>query len=286
MTVLEVIRRSTEYLAQRGVESPRLQIELLLAHVLALPRLQLYLNFARPLTEEQSARLRELVRRRGRHEPLQHLLGSTSFCGLELTVNRHVLVPRPETETLAERGWRFLQGLSEPVTTALDLGTGSGCLAIALAVNCPATRVMAVDISPEALALARLNAARHGVADRIEFRPADGLAGLVVAGRFDLLVSNPPYIPSAEIASLQPEVRDFDPRLALDGGPDGLVLIRRLAREALPFLQPDGRLMLEFGDGQAAAVRQIFSAPNWRVEAVEPDLGGRERILIAQPGRA
>jgi release factor glutamine methyltransferase len=282
VTVIEVIRRSTDYLAQRGVDSPRLQIELLLAHQLGLPRLQLYLNFERALAEDQLAAVRELVRRRGQREPLQHLLGSTSFCGLEIAVSRHVLVPRPETETLAERGWRFLQALRNPAATALDVGTGSGCLAVALSVNIPDVHVTAVDISPEALAIAQTNAARHGVAGRIEFHLGDSLAAVDAGRRFDLIVSNPPYIPAGEIQSLQPEVRDFDPRVALDGGPDGLGMIRRLALEAPPFLKPGGRLMLEFGDGQAAAVQEVFSAGGWRVEAVESDLGGRERILVAQ----
>ena len=221
MTVLEAIQRSTEFLARKGVDSPRLQTELLLAHLLKQPRMQLYLNFERVLTPAEVEGFRELIKRRGQREPLQHIVGSTSFCGLEIAVNRHVLIPRPETELLAERGWTFLNQLStlnpQP-STALDFGTGSGCLAIALACKCPAAEVYAIDISPEALALARQNAARHGVAERIRFLQGDGFAALPEGSRFDLIISNPPYIPSGEIASLQPEVRDYDPRRALDGG--------------------------------------------------------------------
>lgn len=289
MTVLEGIQKSTEFLTRKGVESPRLQTELLLAQVLGLPRMQLYLDFARPLAPAEVDALRTAVTRRGQREPLQHIVGTTGFCGLDLAVNRHVLVPRPETELLAEAGWEFLQkcpraaAAEAGTTTALDFGTGSGCIAIALATKCPAARVSALDASAEALAVARENAARHQLAGRIEFHLGDGFAALPAGRRFDLIVSNPPYIPSAEIASLEPEVRDFDPRAALDGGADGLEFYRRLAAEAAGFLAPGGRLMMEFGDGQAESLREIFSAPRWTVEAVREDLTRRPRFLIAAP---
>ncbi len=310
VTVLEVISKSSDFLAKKGVDSPRLQTELLLAHVLQLPRMKLYLNFERKLTEPELDSLRKLVQRRGQREPLQHLVGSTSFCGLEMTVNRHVLIPRPETELLAEAGWQFLNqltpsegragsplpaalrtsdngahGVTRP-TTALDFGTGSGCIAIALAAKSPAAHVVALDVSTDALALARQNAARNGLADRIEFRHGDGFAALPPGERFDLIVSNPPYIASAEIETLQPEVRDHDPRGALDGGADGLDFYRRLAAQAVPFLKPHGKLMLEFGEGQAAAISAILTAQNWRIEAVHPDYTQRLRFLIASPASA
>jgi release factor glutamine methyltransferase len=281
--MLEVIQKSTEFLAVKGVEPPRLQAELLLAHLLGLPRMRLYLNFERVLTRTEVDGFRELVKRRGRREPLQHIVGSTSFCGLEMAVDRRVLVPRQETEILAELGWQFLQQLStfnpQP-STALDLGTGSGCLAIALAVKCQAAQVWASDVSPEALGLAKQNAARRNVAERIQFLHGDGFSPLPEKLQFDLVISNPPYIPTAEIELLQPEVRDFDPRRALDGGPDGLVLFRRLAAEAGEFLKPGGRMMLEFGDGQAEAVRNIFESQQWIVEAVKNDYSHRPRSLI------
>jgi release factor glutamine methyltransferase len=286
VTVLEVIQRSAGFLAKRGIDSPRLQVELLLAHLLQLPRMGLYLNFERTLTPAELEQFRELVKRRAQHEPLQHLTGSTCFCGLELAVNRSALIPRPETEVLAELGWQFLNAKTPAAASApkaLDFGTGSGCLAIALAVKSPAALVHATDISPEALALARKNAARHGVGDRILFFAGDGFAALPEKIRFDLILSNPPYIPSAEIPALQPEVRDHDPRLALDGGPDGLDFYRRLACEAIPWLKPAGRLAVEFGDGQADSLRQIFSQQNWIVEAVKPDYNQRLRILVARP---
>jgi release factor glutamine methyltransferase len=285
VTVLEAIQRSTEFLAKKGVESPRLQTELLLGHLLKLPRMRLYLEFERVLSPAEVDGLRELVRRRGQREPLQHIVGFTSFCGLEIAVNRDVLIPRPETELLAERGWRFLNHLStlnlQP-STVLDFGTGSGCLAIALACKCPAAEVYAIDVSPEALALARQNAARHGVAERIRFLQGDGFAAAPAEARFDLIISNPPYILSGEIASLQPEVRDYDPRRALDGGADGLDYGRRLAAEGAPRLKPHGRLMLEFGDGQAEGLREILQQQKWIVEAIEEDYTHRPRIMVAR----
>src|ERR1019366_7487150 len=196
-----------------------------------------------------------------------------------------VLIPRPETELLAERGWTFLNQLStlnpQP-STALDFGTGSGCLAIALACKCPAAEVYAVDISPEALALARENAARHGVAERIRFLHGDGFAAAPEGAQFDLIISNPPYIPTGEIASLEPEVRDYDPHRALDGGADGLDYGRRLAAGCAPLLKPQGRVMMEFGDGQAEGLRAILQEQMWIVEAIEEDYTHRPRIMVAR----
>ena len=282
MTVLEAIQKSTDFLAKKGVESPRLQTELLLAHLLKLPRMKLYLNFERTLTPPEMDNLREFVKRRGQREPLQHITGSTSFCGFEITVNRHALIPRPETERLAEIGWNFLSTLDSQISTALDFGTGSGCIAIALAARCPFAEIVATDISKEALALAKDNAARNNVTGQIQFLPGDGIAALPPGMQFDLIISNPPYIPSAEIGTLEPEVRDFDPRGALDGGADGLDFYRKLAGGTEPLLKPGGRIMLEFGDAQAAAVRKIFETEKWIVESVEEDYSHRQRILIAK----
>ena len=282
MTVLEVIQKSAEFLTRKGVDSPRLQAELLLAQVLKLPRMKLYLNFERELTDSEADEMRELVRRRGTREPLQHILGSVSFCGLEIAVNQSVLVPRPETELLAEAGWQFLSTRAPEASAALDFGTGSGCIAIAVAAKCQPARVTAVDVSAAALAVARANAQRHGLEQRIEFIQADALTGLPSSVRFDLVVSNPPYIPHDEISSLQPEVRDFDPPLALDGGEDGLDFYRRLAAESPGILKPGGRLMLEFGDGQAGKIKSLLAEQKWIVEAVRADYSQRRRILIAR----
>lgn len=282
MTVLEVIQRSTDFLQQKGVDSPRLQIELILGHVLGVPRLKLYLNFDRALTEAELGRVREMVKRRGEREPLQHIVGSTSFCGLEIKCSRDALVPRPETELLAERAWQFLESVQQQDATALDVGTGTGCIAIAMAVHAPKAKVHAIDLSSAALALARANAAHHGVSERITFLEGDAFAAVPPGATFDLIVSNPPYLATEEIDSLEPEVRSFDPMLALDGGADGMVVHRQIAREAAKFLKPHGRLMLEFADGQAGNVKKLFTAEKWIVEEIIADYSSRPRILIAR----
>ena len=281
MTVLEVIQRSSEFLGKRGVESPRLQTELLLAQVLNLPRMKLYLDFERQLNEGELDRMRQWVKRRGDREPFQHIVGTTSFGGLELEVTPDALIPRPETELLAERAWNFLNSRNGAPAQALDFGTGSGCLAIALARHSTAT-VDALDVSEAALALAKRNAERHQLSARIQFHLGDGFQALPAGSRFDLIVSNPPYIPAGDIAGLEPEVRDHDPRVALDGGADGLDFYRRLAAGAGALLNAGGLLMVELGDDQDPAARALFEAGGWSVEAIEKDYSGRTRILIAK----
>jgi release factor glutamine methyltransferase len=282
VTVLEIIRKATEFLERKGIDSPRLQAELLLAHVLNVPRMELYLNFERLLTPAELDGFRESVSRRAKREPLQHILGTVSFCGLELICTPAALVPRPETELLAQMAWDFLGQLDDPMPCALDFGTGTGCLPIAIAAHCPKARLVALDVSPEAVALAKENAARHALLDKIDFLASDGFTELPSDARFNLIVSNPPYIARAEIGSLQPEVRDHDPRLALDGGDDGLDFYRRLATEAGAFLKPLGMIMLEFGDGQGPALREVFDRQKWVVEAVREDYSHRDRFLIAR----
>jgi release factor glutamine methyltransferase len=281
VTVREVIQRSAEFLQRHGVDSPRLQAELLLSHLLKLPRLQLYLNHDRPLTEQETTALRALVQRRAKREPLQHLVGSTSFCGIELAVSPAALIPRPETETLAELAVAALAKCNSPLPVVLDFGAGTGCLAIALVAQCKIAQVHALDLSEAALMLARMNAERHGLSARVNFHLGDGFRALPSELRFDLLVSNPPYIPTAEIATLQPEVRDFDPHAALDGGADGLDFYRLLAREAPAWLKDGGGLFAEFGDGQEAVLPSLFNDAGWRAVSIHPDLTGRPRVLEA-----
>lgn len=279
MTILEAIQKSADFLAKKGVDSARLQSELLLAHVLKTQRLKLYLDFARVLTEAETAALRELVQRRGTREPLQHILGTASFCGLELKVNREVLVPRPETELLAEQGWKFLNSLSRE-STFLDFGTGSGCIAIAICHFAKQSRGIAIDKSQTALGIAAENAKKCAV-ERLQFLLSDGFSAVPAGPSFDLIISNPPYIPAGEIATLQEEVREFDPHSALDGGADGLDFYRLLAVEGAKLLAAGGKLMIEFGDGQQDQLRELFGANGWSVEAVMNDLTDRPRILIA-----
>jgi release factor glutamine methyltransferase len=282
MTILEVIKRSTDFLMRKGVASPRLQVELLLAHLLRMPRMQLYLSFERVLTSAELDGLRALVQRRGQREPLQYIVASTSFCGLEIAVNREVLIPRPETELLAERAWTFLQKGGE-AASALEIGTGSGCLAIALAHHAPQANVCATDLSRPALELARRNAESNQVSGRVRFCQGDLFAALPDKAQFDLIVSNPPYIPTARMDTLEAEVREYEPRRALDGGADGQDFYRRIAAEAGARLRPAGCLMLELDEEGAAATRQIFQTEKWIVESVERDYNGRERILVARP---
>ena len=299
MTILETIRRGSDFLAERGVESPRLQVELLLAHVLKLPRLKLYLQFDRVLTEAETSILRDLVRRRGQRVPLQHLIGSVSFLGLELAVNGDVLIPRPETETLAQLAQAKLDSViaahspTQGPVRCLDFGTGSGCLILSLATHrqsspangAPSVELHALDRSPAALVVARENASQVASPVPLQFHEGDGFAALPPELRFDLIVSNPPYIPTAEVETLDPEVRDHDPRLALDGGVDGLDFYRRLAVEGAAWQTTEGWMLLELGDGQAESVSRLFADAGWRIESVEKDLSDRDRVLIVRrPG--
>ena len=291
MTLLETIRRGSDYLAGRGVESPRLQVELLLAHVLGLPRLKLYLQFDRVLTAAETDLLRDLVRRRGQREPLQHLTGSVSFLGYEIRVNRDVLVPRPETETLAQLAQARLKAILDDrppggaVIRCLDFGTGSGCVVIAVAAACPGAEFHALDRSTVALDMARKNAAAQPEPADVQFHLSDGFSALAPGLQFDLIVSNPPYIPTAEVETLDPEVRDHDPRLALDGGADGLDFYRRLAAEGSQWQPPGAWMLLELGDGQAGEVARLFADRRWQIESVEKDLSDSERVLIVRrPG--
>jgi release factor glutamine methyltransferase len=284
MTVLTAIKLSSEFLEKKGVESPRLQAELLLADLLKLARMKLYLNFERALTSAEADAYRERVDRRGQREPLQYIIATASFCGLEIAVNRNVLIPRPETEQLAELGWSFLKqrAIDSTQVNALDFGTGSGCLAIGLTTQCSAAQADALDISEEALALARQNAQAHKVGHRIHFHHGSSFAVLPEGFRYDLIISNPPYIPSGDIENLQMEVRDFEPRCALDGGLDGLDFYRMMARNAAPFLKPGGRTMLEFGDSQSEQIREIFRNENWIVEAIHKDYNQRARMITVR----
>jgi release factor glutamine methyltransferase len=281
MTVLEAIQKSREFLESKGVESARLESEWLLSHVLNMPRLQLYLSFERILTSAETDLIRALVKRRGAREPLQHILGTACFCGLEIAVNRDVLVPRPETEILAEQGWSFLRKLGRP-SSFLDFGAGSGCIAIALCHFALEARGLAIDKSPAALQTAQANAERNHVSDRLQFLEGDGFSAVPPDSRFDLIISNPPYIPAGEIASLQPEVREFDPHSALDGGPDGLDFYQLLARKAPRYLASGGLFMAEIGDSQQKDIDSIFTAAGWSIDRFIHDHQNRSRIVQAR----
>lgn len=279
-TLREALAEAEPLLLEAGVEEARLEAEWLLAHVAGIPRLALGPEGARRLGGMEAARWRSLLERRAAGEPLQHLLGTANFCGLEIETTRAALIPRPETELLAEMAWEHLRRLSGR-PRFLDFGAGTGCLALAILRHCPAAEAEAVDISAAALALARRNAENLQLAGRIRFHLGDGLEALPPGPPFHLLVSNPPYIPTGEIPGLQREVRCFDPHLALDGGPDGLDFYRHLASRAARHLLPGGKIMLEFGDGQEAALVPLFQSHNWvEVQAI-PDYTRRARFLTA-----
>jgi len=280
VTVLDIIKRSTGYFEGKGIDSPRLQIELLLAHVLKVPRLKLYLDFERQLSDGELETLREFVRRRGEREPLQYILGTTSFCGLEIAVTPAVLIPRPETELLVEQAWQFLASRGDQPATVLDFGTGSGCIAVAIAHKFPACDVHAIDASEDALQVARTNAER--VAAKVHFHRGVAIDDLISPRTFDLIVSNPPYIPDAEVERLQPEVRDYEPRLALTGGSEGLDFYRMITFQTQERLTTKGKVIVELGHGQESAARGIFEGEGWSVESVVADYAGTPRILIAR----
>lgn len=286
MRILELIQRTAPYLAKHGVDSPRLTVELLLAHVLKKRRLDLYLEFDRELDERTLETLRAMVRRRVEGEPLQYILEEAAFCGLKFAVDRRVLIPRPETELLVETALERIKlrvkSVESPVRI-VDLCTGSGCVAVTLAKRLDAVEVYATDISPEALAVARENARRHNVEKKIGFFCGDLLKVLLSSLAADAIVSNPPYIASGDLARLPKEVREFEPVQALVAGEDGLNFYRRIVGNARRFLLPDGFLCLELGDGQAAAVSHLCAANGWQVEQVVKDLRGMERVLVARP---
>ena len=277
MSLLEVLKGASEFLGKQGVESPRLNAEHLLAHVLNLKRMDLYLQFDRPLGETERAPLRDLIRRRGTGIPLQHLLGTVEFCGRTFKSDSRALIPRPETEQLVERALTYASLIS-----ILDVATGSGIIPLTLALERPDATVTATDISPEALSLARENATLLGV-DHIAFHEADLIPSRLEQESFDLITANLPYIPSAEISTLSREVQ-HDPLLALDGGGDGLDLVRRLAPLAYERLTPGGHLLLEIGIDQSDDVMTCLAGHNYRDITALPDYQGISRFIEAMKG--
>lgn len=278
-TPLELVRLTAGYLKEKGVEGARLDAELLLAHCLGVPRIQLYLQFEKPLEDREVDAYRELVRRRARREPAAYLTGSREFWSLDLRVDARVLVPRPDTERLVEEA---LARATAAEGHLLDLGTGSGAVALAFLSERPGWRAVGTDTSTGALEVAADNAQRLGLSERFEARQGD-LFEPVSGEVFDLVVSNPPYIPTADIDGLEAEVSRFEPRAALDGGPDGLCVIRRIAARAADHLVPGGTVALEFGVDQADAVRGILQKDGGFGEvSILDDYAGRPRVAAAR----
>ena len=278
ITVLEIIKRTTDFFDKRGVESARLNAELLIGHALGLKRMQLYLQFERLLAEAELEKIRPLVKRRGNREPLQYILGEVEFCGLKLKVDRRVLIPRPETEQLVEL---VTQRLTVAPESILDLGTGSGAIALALARIYPAAAVTAVDQSGEALALAGENAAANGLAARVRCIQSDWFAGLAPADQFALIITNPPYLSDEELQAAPPEVKDFEPRLALAAGPDGAAALARIITGARPHLAPGGLLACETGITHHGPLQALAGQAGYARTESRRDLTGRDRYLLA-----
>ena len=271
MTVLELLENTTRYFAKHDVASPRLTIELMLAEIMQKTRMQLYLEFDQPVSDPVMDRLRPLVKRRAEGEPLEYLLGGTTFAGHRVALTPDVLIPRPETEILLEEAIKLIEPEGLPV---LDVGTGSGILALALASKFPQLEIVAIDISPATLALAQRNA--EGVGN-IRFVESDLMENASLPERFQMIVANLPYIPTGQIGGLMREVH-HEPRLALDGGADGLDLIRRLIAQSAGRTR---RLALELGDGQAEEAKTLCLRAGYALIKILPDFTERERILVA-----
>jgi release factor glutamine methyltransferase len=281
MTVLELLQTTTAYFAKKGVEHPRLNIEHLLADTLRKKRIELYLEFDRSLTPQELEPLREKVRRRAEGEPLQHVLGHWDFFGRRFKTDRRALIPRPETELLAEAVLKESATCGNSAHRLVDVGTGCGILAVTFALERPQIEIVAVDLSDDALALARENAESLGVLERIAFRRADLLDQ--IEGPFHWVVANLPYIPTEDLKALPREVK-FDPTLALDGGKDGLTIIKRLIESVSGKIAPNGMIALELGQGQAQQARGFLADQNYRDISIRKDYQGVERLLIAKYG--
>lgn len=295
-TVRKVLEWTTAHLKKHGSDTPRLDAEILLAHARGCQRIQLYTAYDQPLTDAVRATMRELVQRRAQAEPVAYLVGHREFFSLDFRVTPDVLIPRPDTETLVMEiidgikqfaATRAEAGESDQPIRVLDLCTGSGCIAVSVAKHCQTAklnvRIVATDISPAALAVARENAGKHGVREQIEFREGDMFLALAPDSRFEILASNPPYIATAEIDTLDPEVAKHEPRLALDGGPTGFVVIDRLSAGAPLYAAPNALFLMELSPEQSDPAQQRLAALGTYSEiSARKDLAGRPRVLRAR----
>jgi release factor glutamine methyltransferase len=282
-TILDLITWGTEYLSEKSIDDSRLNIELMLAHVLQLQRIQLYTNFDRPLSENELAQFKSLLKRRLTHEPLQYILGETEFMGLKFVVDKRVLIPRPDTEILVEKVIdRIKMDFStEPTIRILDIGTGSGCIAVSLAKMIPNVSVLSIDRSDEALQIAAINAETNGVAGKVAFANKDFLTDNEFSQIFHCIVSNPPYISNKEYTVLDPEVREFEPKLALADGSDGLTFYHSIAKRCNTNLTENGFVAVEHAFDQSDDIQKIFGEHGWKNISVIKDYNGNYRCIIA-----
>jgi len=279
-TVQEVVAWTTDDLKKRGVTTSRLDAELIVAQALKIDRIKILIEGSRELSPEELESIRALVKRRRSFEPIAYLRGEREFYGRPFRVDKRVLVPRPDTETLVEVALQRLAG-HDLGARVIDLCTGSGCIAITLKCERPTLTIDATDLSPDAIAVARDNAQRLGAVWNVRFAVGDLFAPIEPGRRYDLIVANPPYIATGEIPTLQPDIKDHEPRLALDGGSDGLVVVRRIVEEAPAHLRPGGALALEIGSDEGAAVRELLEKQGWTDVRTARDYGGNERVVSA-----
>jgi release factor glutamine methyltransferase len=285
-TIGRLLDWTAKFLAQKGSEFPRLDTEVLLSHALGCKRIELYTRFEEPATEEARARFKELIRKRLEGCPVAYLVGRKEFFSLQFEVSPAVLIPRPDTETLVVEALRLAREMPEP--HIIDIGTGSGAIAIAVAKQHKGAKVTATDICGEALTVARRNAAGHGLAERIHFLQGDLFEPVPAEERFDLILSNPPYIAQEDMAKLPIGVRDYEPHAALNGGPGGYAVFDRLIREAPRHLRPGGYLIVEIGSPQEDTARQRIDAHGgYELASTIKDGSGHPRVLVARwPGQA
>lgn len=283
-TLRQAVIDGGRFLGAAGIENSRLDAELLLRHALGVAQAEFYLRLAEPMPAQAEFQFRQLLGRRARREPLAYITGRKEFWSTDFVVTPEVLIPRPETELLVELALKRTGGMVNAPLKIVDIGTGSGAIAVCLAKELPQARITAVDISRAALQVARRNAERHGVADRIRFAQGDFLAPVAEeAESFDLMIANPPYIRTEDLAQLAPEIRLWEPAAALDGGADGLDSYRRLARQCHRCLASGGDLLLEIGDGMAKAVGEILArAGCYESAALFRDYAGRDRVLATR----
>ncbi len=280
-TIKALLTWTAEFLTKKGITAARLEAQILLAHVLSCPRIELVARSDEVALDSHRDWFRELIKRRVDGWPVAYLTGEKEFYLLKFNVTPAVLIPRPDTELLVLEALRLVKPL--PTPAVLDLGTGSGCIGICIAHQKKDARVTLSDISPDALEIARANAKQHGLAERLAFHQGDLFDALPADATFDVIVSNPPYVTPGEIATLAPDVRDHEPRLALDGGPDGLAFYRRIAAKVESRLKPSGSVLVEIGETQNEAVRNLFAErPGLELGPTLKDAAGHTRVVTAK----
>lgn len=284
-TIQNLLNQATQYLTEKGVDSPRLSAELLLSQVLRVQRIELYTHFDKAVTKEQADKLQELVKRAGENEPIAYLIGKTEFYSLELDISNACMIPRPETELLVERAIEFLRNRTG-TQFVCDLCTGCGCIAVAIAKNFVNCEIIATDISDAALEVAAKNIEKYNLGNRIKLLCGDLFDAIIPqldVEKFDLIVCNPPYVSAAEYEKLDKNVKDYEPKTALYAGTDGLDIYRRIIEKADAFLKADGAIMLEIGYAQGQAMRELLEQTgNFSEIRIEKDFHDNDRIVIAK----